>query len=137
MTTNLCPKGHDKNIVGLSGRRCAQCKRDSNKEAARRRRANRKALPPVVVVPRVKPETDGLEALYGPVPDLVPDSEWYDYVIPDRVLSGRKAGRVPTPLEFKEIIQRMSPYFHVQSDLAELAGVSTQTFSDVKAAYSG
>lgn len=47
---------------------------------------------------------DGLEGEYGPVPEFVPEREWFDHVAVDRAVSGvRPVGRRLTPLEGAEV----------------------------------
>lgn len=123
---NLCPKGHDKDEVGVTKwRRCRQCERERLRTARQERRKRTKAPfrypnPPK----RVKPVTDGLEALYGPVPDLVPDADWFDEVIVDRVLSHQRPGRRPYPLEWAEIFRRMPALDITDAGVAEVCGIS-------------
>lgn len=63
----------------------------------RERDRRRRGKPPVLVV-------DGLEGEYGPVPEFVPEREWFDQVAVDRKVSGvRPVGRRLTPLESKEV----------------------------------
>lgn len=126
---NLCKRGHDKDVVGITEQRvCRQCKRELNRVAQRARRAGRTSRGYVRAPTRVAPVLDGLEAQYGPIPDLVPDHEWYDHVIVDRALTGHATGRPPYPLEQAGIVRRMTP-IHEQADLAKLCGVHPTTFN--------
>lgn len=124
---SMCKNGHDRAKVGITKNRgCRQCKRDANKASQQRRRTGEPRRSYARTGARVKPDTDGFEALYGPVPDLVPDHEWYDEEIVSRVLLGIPAGRRPFLLEQIEIVRRMTP-MHDQATIAGWAGVSRTT----------
>jgi hypothetical protein len=124
---DLCPKNHDKAVVGVTKwRRCRQCERERLRKAAQNRRTRPQ---PKIRYPktgrRVAPVTDGLEAEYGPVPALVPNKDWFDEVIVVRALAKRPTGRRPYPLEWAEIIRRMPRTELTDEQVAEVTGVTT------------
>lgn len=61
---------------------------------------------------------DGFEDLFGPVPEPVPNSEWFDEVIVIRALNKQTTGRNPYPLEWAEIFERMPRSEVTVEDLA-------------------
>lgn len=131
---NLCPKGHDKNKVGITKwRRCRACERVRlQKKAQKLRDERRTTFRYPLSTKRVKPARDGLEAEYGPVPDLVPDEEWYDEVIVIRALSKQPTGRLPYPLEWAEIIRRMPRAEVLDEDVAEATGTTVGKVSKMR-----
>lgn len=131
---NMCPKGHDKDLVGVTRwRRCRECERVRLRESAQKRRDRAKE---VFRYPepetRVKPVTDGFEGQYGPVPDLIPDEDWFDEVIVIRALNKQACGRSPYPLEWAEIIRRMPRADVVDEDVAQATGVTAKYVSDMR-----
>jgi hypothetical protein len=131
---NLCPKNHDKDIVGVTPqRRCRECQKEWNRLGAQRRRARAKTqFRYPKPQPRVKPATDGYEDLYGPVPDLVPDAEWFDEVIVLRALNKEATGRTPYPLEWAEIIRRMPRADVIDADVADATGTTVEYVSRMR-----
>lgn len=123
-----CPRGHDKREVGVTkDRQCKECKNQTNREYNRRKKRAGGVYVPVAQATRPT-GPDGFEDEYGPVPDFVPNSEWYDEVIVVRALTGYPTGRRPYKLEQAEIVRRM-----VGKDQAEIAhwcGVSESTMSE-------
>lgn len=131
---NLCPKNHDKDVVGITKqRRCRECERAWNRVREQYRRERTKT-PLRYPHPRkrVKPVTDGLEALYGPVPDLVPDSEWFDEVIVSRALNKQPTGRAPFVLEWAEIFRRQPRSDITDEELAHVAGTTFGRVSKIR-----
>jgi hypothetical protein len=136
---DLCPKNHDKMIVGVTKwRRCRECERVRLRKQARERRTRPQ---PKIRYPnpgkRVRPVTDGLEAEYGPVPDLVPDVRWFDEVIVVRALAKRPTGRRPYPLEWAEIIRRMPRTELTDEEVAEVTGITTNWLDKIRRAQHG
>ena len=71
---------------------------------------------------------DGLEDLYGPVPNQVPDEEWYDEVVVLRAVNQRVIGRYPTRPEIKAITARTS---HLSLDeVARVTGAKLRTVQE-------
>lgn len=133
---NLCPKNHDKDLVGITKqRRCRECERVRlRKQAQNRRRTTKTRFRYPDPPSRVKPATDGLEAEYGPVPDLVPDAEWYDAVIVDRVLGKQRPGRRPYLLEWAEIFRRQPRAGITDEEIGDLIGVRFDAVSAIRKA---
>lgn len=98
-------------------RPCAQAKAERKLAAARERRKTRPSTgrghtEPVPV--------DGWESDLGPCPPRVPNRDWFDHVIVDRVLHGHTSGRAPYPLEWAEIFKRTDKTYH---ELSNLTGI--------------
>lgn len=134
---NLCKRNHDKDIVGVTKwRKCRQCERDRNRIAAQERRNGTRPIPGYLVPDkRVKPVSDGLEAEYGPIPDLVPNSEWFDEVIVARALNRVRCGRSPYPLEWAEIIRRMPRAEVTDEDVAFSTGTTAKVVSLIRSRH--
>lgn len=69
---------------------------------------------------------DGWEDDYGPVPNRVPDKEWYDRVVVLRALSAQRTGRWPTPPEWRDIFKRQQVNGTTDDELG-LATLATST----------
>lgn len=136
---DLCPKNHDKTIVGVTKwRRCRECERVRLRKATQDRRTRSKAgLRYPRPKKRVQPVTDGLEAEYGPVPDQVPDSKWFDEVIVDRALNKQPTGRTPYPLEWAEILRRMMRAEVTDEDVAQAARITVQHMTVLRGKFGG
>lgn len=80
---------------------------------------------------------DGWEDLFGPVPDPVPNAEWFDEVIVIRALNKQRTGRNPYPLEWAEIFARLPRSEAQVEDLAESTELSEGYVHILKGRYDG
>lgn len=106
---------------------CKPCLAENRKRYLKNRADRGMAPPPSRDVYAQEP--DGWEDEFGPVPNRVKDSEWYDPVIVRRALLGYPTGRIPHKLEWIEIVNRMPSDMHA-STVAGWCGVSTETVCD-------
>ena len=74
------------------------------------------------------PKTDGWEDIAGRKPAKVPNRDWYDQVVVDRILAGRDPGRSPYRLETLAVLSAIEP--HSESyELVKSGGFTTQMLS--------
>lgn len=76
---------------------------------------------------RNRPKTDGFEALYGPVPSFIPQGEWLDPIVVERVLAGHSGGRRPYVREIRAILDGIKARSVPLAVVARGAGVKIET----------
>jgi hypothetical protein len=121
---DVCRNGiHPKTELGP----CRECLKANRKRYKKSRTDRGLRLPPSRDTYRQAP--DGWESDYGPVPDRVPNQEWYDEVIVRRALLGYSTGRIPHRLEQIDIVNGMTPGMTAPW-IAQWCGVEPKTVSE-------
>jgi hypothetical protein len=87
------------------------------------------------LVKEAEARIDGFEDLFGPVPDPVPNAEWFDEVIVIRALNKQRTGRNPYPLEWAEIFSRLPRSEATVEDLAESTALTLGYVHILKGRY--